>query len=456
MDGHQTINVADVIDNGKLAPFQFLLLGLCGACLIMDGFDVQAMGYVAPALIADWGITKTALGPVFGAGLFGMLIGSLIFGTLADKIGRRPVLIGSTLFFGLCMIVTAHAATIPELLVLRFITGLGLGSIIPNAIAIAGEYSPSRIRVRTMMIISAGFIVGAAIGGFVSAAIIPAFGWQSVFYVGGVIPLALAVVMYFVLPESLQFLVMRGDRDATVSAVLTRIDASYAPAPGTRYAVVAPARKGALVAQLFREGRARATLLIWVVSFMNLLVLFFLSNWLPVLIKDAGFSTHYAVLAGTALQVGGLCGTLALSWWIERNGFSKALIASFLLAATAIMMIGQVQTSLPLLFVTIFIAGFCVVGSQPAINAMAATFYPTSLRSTGIGWSVGIGRLGSIIGPVIGGELLRLEWSMGALFIAAAAPAAIAAVTTMSLRPPRNPAAPDLLGAQQGVPNGMP
>lgn len=434
MKNHQTINVSDIVGNGKLGSFHVLLLAMCGFCLIMDGFDVQAMGYVAPALIADWAIPKTALGPVFGAGLFGMLVGSLIFGVLADKIGRRSVLIGSTVFFGACMIATAHAASVQELLVLRFVTGLGLGSIIPNAIAVAGEYSPAHIRVRTMMIISAGFIVGAAIGGFVSAAIIPHFGWRSVFYVGGVIPLAIAILMFFVLPESLQFLVIRGGRDASVAAVLKRIDPSFVFDHATRFVVSEQSKEGVLVGQLFREGRARATILIWIVSFMNLLVLFFLSNWLPVLMKDAGFSNNYAVLAGTTLQVGGIAGTLALGWFIDRLGFGKVLIATFLVAAGSIAMIGQVHTALLPVFVTIFVAGFCIVGGQPAINALAATYYPTSLRSTGIGWAVGIGRLGSIVGPVVGGELLRLEWSISALFVAAAVPAAIAAVTTMSMR----------------------
>jgi AAHS family 4-hydroxybenzoate transporter-like MFS transporter len=446
MKGHQTINVSDVVGNGKLGAFHISLLALCGFCLIMDGFDVQAMGYVAPALIADWAIPKTALGPVFGAGLFGMLVGSLIFGVLADKVGRRPVLIGSTVFFGACMIATAQANTVQALLVLRFITGLGLGSIIPNAIAIAGEYSPAHIRVRTMMIISAGFIVGAAIGGFVSAAIIPHFGWRSVFFVGGVIPLAIAALMFFVLPESLQFLVMRGGRDDRVAAVLKRIDPLFAADPATRFVVSEQPKEGVLVGQLFREGRARATVLIWIVSFMNLLVLFFLSNWLPVLMKDAGFSNNYAVLAGTTLQVGGIAGTLALGWFIDRLGFSKVLIGTFLVAATSIAMIGQVHTALLPVFVTIFIAGFCVVGGQPAINALAATYYPTSLRSTGIGWAVGVGRLGSIVGPVVGGELLRLEWSIGALFVAAAVPAAIAAATTLSMRSVRNEPAEAVLG----------
>jgi AAHS family 4-hydroxybenzoate transporter-like MFS transporter len=297
-----------------------------------------------------------------------------------------------------------------------------------------------------MMIISAGFIVGAAIGGFVSAAIIPHFGWRSVFYVGGVIPLAIAALMFFVLPESLQFLVIHGGRNDKIAAVLKRIDPLFVADPATRFVVSEQPKAGVLVGQLFREGRARATILIWIVSFMNLLVLFFLSNWLPVLMKDAGFSNNYAVLAGTTLQVGGIAGTLALGWFIDRLGFGKVLIATFLVAATSIAMIGQVHTSLLPVFVTIFIAGFCIVGGQPAINALAATYYPTSLRSTGIGWAVGVGRLGSIVGPVVGGELLRLEWSIGALFVAAAVPAAIAAVTAMSMRGEKRDSVEAVLG----------
>lgn len=433
MTNHQKISVGEVIDNSKLQPFQIWLLSLCGACLIMDGFDVQALSYVAPSLIADWGISKPSLGPVFGAGLFGMLLGSLIFSVLADKIGRRPVLISATMFFGVCTLATAYTTNVTELLVLRFITGLGLGAIIPNAIAIAGEYSPARIRVRMMMIISGGFIVGAALGGFVSAAIIPSFGWESVFVVGGVLPMLIAVGIYLKMPESLQFLVLHGNQGAQISNVLRKVDPTLRIDSATRFYVTEQPKSGMLLAQLFREGRARATILIWTLSFMNLLVLFFLSNWLPVLMKDAGFSTSHAVLAGTALQVGGVLGTISLGWVIDRRGFNSVLLMNFAAATVAIVLVGQVHTSLLPVFITIFVAGFCIVGGQPAINALAATYYPTSLRSTGIGWSVGVGRLGSIVGPVVGGELLRLNWSMESLFMAAAVPAAIAAATTLIL-----------------------
>ncbi len=155
------IDIPALIDRSRIGGFQIVMLTLCAICLIIDGFDVQAMGYVAPAIIQEWGIAKANLGPVFGAGLFGMLLGSLCFSILADRIGRRPVLIAATLFFAACMLLTPLAATVQQLIVLRFVTGLGLGAIMPNAMALAGEYSPVRKRVTLMMLVSCGFTLGA-------------------------------------------------------------------------------------------------------------------------------------------------------------------------------------------------------------------------------------------------------------------------------------------------------
>src|SRR6266849_1953691 len=193
-----------------MGRFQIGMLALCSLCLIVDGFDVQAMGYVAPALLQDWHISKADLGPVFGAGLFGVLLGSLLFSMVADKIGRRPVLIRATVFFSVLTLLTAHADSLRQMVALRFITGMGLGCIVPNALALVGEYSPRRMRVVMMMIAGAGFTAGAALGGLISAWLIPGFGWRSVFYFGGAAPLMLSVAMFFLLPESLHFLVLRG------------------------------------------------------------------------------------------------------------------------------------------------------------------------------------------------------------------------------------------------------
>jgi AAHS family 4-hydroxybenzoate transporter-like MFS transporter len=427
------VRVADVIDASPVGSLQIGTFALCLLCLIIDGFDVQALGYTAPAIIREWNVPNAALGPVFGFGNFGVLLGALGFSMLADTIGRRPVLIGATIFFGVMTLFTARASSVQELLLLRFISGIGLGGIIPQATALVGEYSPKRSRVTLMMGITVGFTAGAAIGGFIAAWLIPAFGWRSVFYVGGAVPLVIAAAMFYRLPESLQFLVLRQRNSEAVRRWLQRI-APGTPLDSARYVVDEEHHGGVPVVHLFREGRALVTILLWVVNFMNLLNLYSLSSWLPTVVRDAGYATSTAVLVGTILQVGGTIGTFGLAWLIARQGFVPMLAASFAVATISIALIGQPGLSLAALIAVVFVAGWCVVGSQPGINALAATYYPTYLRSTGVGWGLGIGRIGAIVGPILGGEFMRLRWSTEEIFYAAALPAAISAMVMFSLR----------------------
>ena len=429
------VNVSDIVDNSRVGALQAATFTICLLCLIMDGFDVQALGYVAPEIVRAWTISNASLGPVFGASNFGVLVGSLVFSMLADTIGRRPILVSATLFFGVMTLAAARATSVAELLALRFIGGIGLGCIIPNATALVGEYSPRRLRGPLMMIIGGvGFTGGAAIGGFISAILIPRFGWRSVLYFGGAVPLALALAMFLWLPESLQFMVVRRKRRDQVARWLTRIDPTVPIGPGTQFSVREENREGVPLVHLFREGRGPVTILLWVVNFMNLLNLYFLASWLPTVVRDAGHSASTAVLAGTVLQVGGTIGTVGLAWLIGRLGFIPVLVASFGIACVTIALIGQPGLSIAVLFVLVFIAGWCVVGGQPGINALAGTFYPTSLRSTGVGWGLGVGRAGAIVGPVVGGELMRRHWSTRDMFFAAAIPALVSCVAMFSLR----------------------
>jgi AAHS family 4-hydroxybenzoate transporter-like MFS transporter len=426
------VEVERVLDTVRRPAFHFMLLMLTALSLVIDGFDAQAMGYVAPSIIGEWHVSKAALGPVFSASLFGMLLGALGLSVLADRVGRRPVLIGATLAFAALMLATPFVSTIPALIALRFVTGLGLGCIMPNAMALVGEFSPLAHRVKRMMLISCGFTVGAALGGFVSAALIPAYGWRAVFYVGGAVPLALGLAMWFALPESLQFLVLKG-RTERAKAWLLKFEPTLAIGPATRLAVRERNDEGAPVAELFRAGRTSVTLLLWAISFMNLIDLYFLSNWLPTVMRAAGYTQGTAVLVGTTLQTGGVIGTLMLGWFIERFGFVRVLFASFACAAVFVGMIGSAAQALPWLLVAVFAAGFCVVGGQPAVNALAGQYYPTALRSTGIGWSLGIGRVGSVLGPLVGGQLIALQWSDAALFHAAAVPVLCSALFVLVL-----------------------
>jgi AAHS family 4-hydroxybenzoate transporter-like MFS transporter len=428
-----TINIGELLENSQIGPLQIRVFLLCMICLIMDGFDVQAMGYVAPAIVDEWGIPRAQLGGVFAAANFGVLLGSLVFSMVADKLGRRPVLIFATFFFSIMAIATAYAQDVTQLLWLRFIAGIGMGCIMPNATALIGEFSPKRSRVTFMMCITVGFTVGAALGGFVAAWMIPAFGWRSVFIFGGIVPLAIALAMIWGLPESPQFLAITGRGRDTLARWISQLDPTIRVDASTQFVANEERRAGVPAVHLFRDGRGIATVLLWVVNFMNLLVLYSLSNWLPTVVTGMGYTTQTAVLVGTVLQVGGTIGTFGLAWLIARGGFIPMLTATFAVATASIALIGQPGISLALLNIIVFVAGWAVIGGQPGINALSATYYPTYLRSTGVGWGLGIGRTGAIVGPYLGGLLLGLNWGPRELFLAAAVPALISTLTMVGL-----------------------
>ena len=426
------VDVAGYIDQQPVGGFQIKLLLTCAAVLFLDGFDTQAIGYVAPAIAKEWGLSKAALGPVFSAGLFGLMIGALILGPLADRIGRKKIIIFSTLAFGIGTLATSLVGDANTLLAIRFLTGLGLGGAMPNVVAMTSEFSPHRRRATMVMIMFCGFSVGAALGGLLAAWLIPQFGWRSVFVVGGLAPLALVPVLAWRLPESVRFLALTGRAQERVAALLGLINPKAAFARATQFVVHEPRLTGMPVKHLFSERRTLPTLLLWVVFFMSLLDLYFLSNWLPTVLNDLGASVSTAAVIGSMLQVGGVVGTFALGSVIDRFSF-RALALVYFVAVFAVGAIGQLGHSVVFVTAAIFAAGFCIVGGQIAANALAATFYPTSVRATGVGWALGIGRVGSIVGPLVGGALLAAKWSTGSVFMAAAMAALCAALAAFSL-----------------------
>jgi len=423
---------ASFIDQQPVGGFQVKLLLTCAAVLLLDGFDTTAIGYVAPSLAREWSLTKGALGPVFSADLFGLMIGALLLGPLADRIGRRKIIILCTLAFGLGTLATALVQDVNTLLVIRFLTGLGLGGAMPNTVAMTSEFSPHRRRATMVMVMFCGFSLGAALGGLLAAALIPHFGWRSVFIVGGAAPLLLVPILAWRLPESVRFLALTGTAHERVAQLLALVNPAAGFASATRFVVNEPALAGIPVLHLFRGGRTPVTLLLWVVFFMSLLDLYFLANWLPTVLNDLGASVSVAAAIGSMLQVGGVVGTFALGSVIDRFSF-RALALVYFIAVFAVGAIGQLGHSVVFVTMAIFAAGFCMVGGQIAANALAATFYPTSIRATGVGWALGIGRVGSIIGPLIGGALLTAKWSTGSVFMAAATAALCAALAAFSL-----------------------
>jgi MFS transporter, AAHS family, 4-hydroxybenzoate transporter len=432
-DTPRVLDLAQLIEQLNIERFHLQLLAICAAVVFMDGFDAQAIGYVAPSLNQAWHLVPGALGPVFGAGLFGIMLGALVGGPVADYVGRKNVIIFAAIFFGVCSLITALAADVQQLLTIRFITGVGLGAAMPNAIALISEYSPKRHHAIMVMAMFCGFSLGAALGGLVSGLLVPTFGWPSVFVFGGVVPLLLAPLLFVALPESVRFLLLRDPLDPRIASIVGRLaPASHSHLRGP-FTILEEHHESFTVLQLFTHGRALPTVLLWVIFFMNLLNLYFLSNWLPTVIHDMGISISTAAFTSSLFQVGGTIAPFLLGWLIDRYGFYSVLVVTYLLAAAAIGSIGSVGPDLALLMLTVFAAGFCVVGAQSGSNALAASLYPTSVRSTGVGWALGIGRIGSIIGPVVGGIMLAQHWDRSKLFLSGAVPAlcAMAAVAMM-------------------------
>lgn len=426
-----TVKIGDLLDHPSMGPAQRIVFLLCGLAVFIDGADFQVIGFVAPSVMLALHIVPATMGFVFAAGIMGMMIGSLALAPLADRLGRRPLLIGSLLVFAAAMLATALVSSVWQLGLLRFVTGLGLGAIMPLATSLTGEYSPPSRRIARMVAVSTCFPLGAVAGGLAAAALIPAFGWRSVFLAGGLLPAALALAILVVLPESLDFLAGR-KRHAAIARILARrlgmlIGPEVAFLPSDT-----PGRPS--VRRLFEGGRTRATLVLWCVYSLNLLLLMFLSSWLPTLLLSTGRSARESILAGTVLQVGGTIGGLCMAYLAQRAGPQVVVAGASALAGGALLLVGVPAISTTAIFALVGFCGVTVIGGQQVLNGLAANLYPGHLRTTGAGWAMGVGRLGSIAGPVLAGLLLGANFGYGPLLQLAALPA-LASAALMLLMP---------------------
>jgi AAHS family 4-hydroxybenzoate transporter-like MFS transporter len=331
---------------------------------------------------------------------------------------------------GVFSIATPFAGSIDTLLVLRFLTGLGLGGAMPNVIALSAEYTPARLRSTAIGVMFCGFPLGAVLGGLLAAQIIPAFGWQSVFIIGGVVPLLFSFVLAFALPESVRFVAGKSGSDGKVRDLIRRAVPNVQLPSGVRFHTTqaAGASRSAALAELFGADRIAATIMLWAAFFMNLLMYYFLINWLPLTLQQAGIALSQAILFTALLNAGGIVGTVVLARVIDRTGSFRILWLVLLAAAVAIAAIGTVSREGSVaLAIAVFAAGFCVNGAQNNMNALAAGLYTTPVRATGVGFALGIGRIGSILGPLVGGILLAANMPLQNLFIIGALPALVAA-----------------------------
>lgn len=432
------LDVPQWLEAGGFGPFQLRVVLLGILITTFDGFDTQAIAFTGPAIAQALGTGPGGLTPVITAGVAGMALGALLFGPIGDRHGRRVAALTATAMFGVFALATAFATTIPQLMVLRFLTGIGMGGAAPNVFTLGAEFAPQRHRGIVMLVAGLGLPLGAIFGGLLATQMIPRLGWESVFVLGGVAPLLALPWLWRALPESPQFLARQG-RHAAVAALLARVDARRAPPADTLFALPeAGARVG--VAELFQPGLRRSTLAIWLVYFFNWVAWFSLVLWLPSALHAGGLPADRAPLATVVLNGAALVFVLPLAWYIPRLP-ARAVIAGLLVLGIAVAAgLAGAGAQWGLVFALVGLAGLGIGGPQIALNYLAVTLYPTAARATGLGWAIGMGRIGTVAGGALGGLVLDRFGTAG-FFASLALPMALALAATLLVRPPPRPAA---------------
>lgn len=420
------VDVHAFMNAGPVSRFQIMIIALCFLIVALDGFDIAIIGFIAPHIRSEWQLSMVALGPLFSAGLLGLMTGAFLSGPLADRIGRRRVLMFSVAWFGVACLCSAAAPNVGALIALRFLTGLGLGGAMPNAITLTSEYSPDRRRGTLLTFMFCGFSLGSALGGIVTAYLVEHYGWRGVLAIGGLLPIALVPALLLALPESVKFLVAQNGQQGRIANILKRIDPRRV-VPGQVYVSSDQRLPASPVAQLFHPAYRRGTVLLWLAFFMSLLLLYLMINWLPILVQRSGLSLKQASIFAGLLQGGGVLGAIVLGMLIDRFNPYKVVAAAYLLGAAAVVSMALIDAAW-WLAVGIFATGFCVSGSQVCANVIASSFYPTSNRATGVAWALGVGRIGAIAGSFGGALLLSAGWSNAGLYLLMAIPAALAGI----------------------------
>jgi MFS transporter, AAHS family, 4-hydroxybenzoate transporter len=446
----EVVQVSRLLDQRGLSSFHYSLIFWCVLLSLIDGYDIAAIAFAAPHLVREWGLKPGQLGPVFSASLVGILFGSALFGWIGDRYGRKIALISSNLLFGVFTFAAAYSTNLEQMFWLRLLAGLGIGGVIPNIVAINTESGPRKYKA-TLALIAVGFVpIGGAIPGVVAATLVPMHGWQILFTIGGIVPIVLAVIGLFALPESIKFMALHESQRAKMEKALAALDPGFKVPPNATFIIEDEQQfRGFNPAYLFRQGLHLITPLLWLLFALNLMGYFFLLSWTPTLMQMLKLPPSVGALAGAMIQIGGTVGSLALARWFERQRFFAIAIV-FVIAVPVVASIGFAgTTSTTALAIATFFAGFCVLGIQTGINVAGALVYPTSLRANGSGWELGIGRIGSIIGPLVGALFVGLP--VEKLYMWSSVPFALGAVVCFAiwkLNEARLRAHPELQAAQ--------
>lgn len=427
MSSVESVDVRRLINQGALSGGQIRLIVLCFIVVALDGMDIAIMGFIAPSLKASWNVTNHQLGVVISAALIGLALGAMIAGPLADRFGRRLMIIFSVLFFGLWTLVTAFSHSIEQMILFRFLTGLGLGAAMPNVSTLVAEYAPERRRSFIITVVFCGFTFGAASGGFAASWLLPRYEWHSVLLLGGILPLLVLPVLIRQLPESVRFLISRGAPAERIRTILERMIPGSTNPHSQFQSSEADATQpdknaiATVISPRYRTG----SLMLWGGYFMGLFLVYLIGSWLPSLVSKQGMTVTQAAIITAMYQAGGTLGSLFAGWLMDRFNANLALAVIYFCGGIAIVALGFSPAQVTVMSSIAFCSGFCFNGANTGMNALSASYYPTHARATGSSWMHGVGRIGAILSAFVGAEMLSLGWPFNLIFLLLAIPAVL-------------------------------
>jgi AAHS family 4-hydroxybenzoate transporter-like MFS transporter len=425
-----TFNPKALIDNNPMTSLQYSTIFICFLMNMLDGMDVLVISYTAPAIAKAWDISPQALGTVFSAGLFGMTIGTLFLAPFADKIGRKSIILISGIIMGVCIYLTSYAASITELLIYRFVSGLGIGSMLASTASLASEYTPNKTRDFWVSFVISGYPIGAVVAGLVAAKVIPAEGWQQMFRIAGIASMFSVPLILFFLSESIDFYLRTQPQNALEK--LNKILAKMNIQSLESLPIIDKIKSKLPVDQLLKTDFKKPTLQLWAALFMAFAALYFLTSWIPKLAKDAGLSMELAIYAGTVFNIGAFFGIITQGYFSSKYGLKKTLGIILVLTGVLMASFGLFVGSDVILLI-LALLGFGIQGGFVGLYALSARLYPTEFRTTGVGWAMGAGRLGGIVGPLIGGLLIGAGLGIATNFLIFAVPALLSGLITAKI-----------------------
>jgi benzoate transport len=424
------------IQESSFTKYQVLVICLCSMINILDGFDVMAIAYTAPQIASEWNLSPEILGLVFSAGYLGMALGAILLAPFSDRIGRRRMIISCMVFVTVSMLLTGIAGSTSTLIIYRFFTGLAIGAMLPSLTSLATEFSPDSRKNFSVSIVQSTYAIGATVGGFVTAALIVDYGWRFIFFTGSALNAIICVFIVLLLPESLEFLLNQRAKNGLAKAnnIITRLGGEKL----TDWPALteSPASASGIRA-LFHKDMKKWTLLLWTCGFTAMFGVYFLMSWIPKIIVDAGFPLEKAIWVGVSISAGGLLGILWLGYRSATSGLRPMIVFFLFISGVLMMYFGSMDAGIVMLMIMATVLGFFAQGGLIGLYAVAARLYPTTVRATGIGWTIGVGRFGAIVGPAIGGVFIGLQWQQSTYFIVLALPFIIGAISMFFLKAPQ-------------------